>query len=62
VKQLVSAISDLIAAMAVVDSLVYLAFQVRQNSKQLEQNKRTAIASSLNVSAMNYRENRIEAV
>lgn len=54
----VGAVSDLVGAAAVVVSLIYLAFQIRQNTKQLEQNERTAIASSLNASATNYRENR----
>jgi heme/copper-type cytochrome/quinol oxidase subunit 1 len=54
----IGAVSALIGAIAVVASLVYLAFQIRQNTKQLEQSERTAIAASLNVSATNYRENR----
>jgi hypothetical protein len=54
----VGAISALIGAIAVVASLVYLAFEVRQNTRQLEQSEQTAIAASLNVSATNYRENR----
>lgn len=54
----VAAISALIGAVAVVASVAYLAFQIRQNTRQLEQNERTAIAASLNVTATNYRENR----
>jgi hypothetical protein len=54
----VSAISEVIGAAAVVVSLVYLAYQIRQNTKQLEQNERTSIATSVSTSATSYRENR----
>lgn len=54
----VGAISEMIGASAVVVSLIYLAFQIRQNTKQLEQSERRSIAASVSVSATNYRENR----
>ena len=54
----IAAISQMIGAFAVVVSLIYLAFQIRQNTKQLEQNERTAIAASVSASATSYRENR----
>jgi hypothetical protein len=54
----ISAISEMIGALAVVVSLVYLAFQIRQNTKQLEQSERTSIAASVTASATTYRENR----
>jgi hypothetical protein len=54
----IGAISEMVGALGVVVSLVYLAFQIRQNTKQLEQNERAAIAASASVSATNYRENR----
>jgi len=56
----INAISQMIAALGVMVSLVYLAFQIRQNTKQLEQNKRAAIATAASVSATNYRENRAQ--
>jgi hypothetical protein len=42
----------------VILTLAYLAYQIRQNTAQLEQNERTAIAAAVSVSATNYRENR----
>lgn len=54
----VGAFSELVGALAVVISLVYLAFQIRQNTRQLEQNERTSIAASVSASATTYRENR----
>jgi hypothetical protein len=39
------AIGDLIGGVAVVVSLIYLAYQIRQNSKQIEQNSRHVEAS-----------------
>jgi hypothetical protein len=54
----IGAISELIGALAVVLSLVYLALQIRQNTKQLEQNERTSRAASVSASATSYRENR----
>jgi hypothetical protein len=54
----IGAISEMIGALAVVVSLVYLAFQIRQNTNQLEHNERASIAASASVSATNYRENR----
>lgn len=54
----IGAISETIGALAVVVSLVYLAFQIRQNTKQLEQSERTSIAASVSASATSYRENR----
>jgi len=54
----IGAISEMIGALAVVISLVYLAFQIRQNTKQLEQSQRTSTAASVGASATSYRENR----
>ena len=54
----IGAISEVIGALAVVASLVYLALQIRQNTKQLEQNERTSRAASVSASATSYRENR----
>jgi len=54
----VSAVSEIVGALGVVASLGYLAYQIRQNTKQLEQNERTSIAAAVNVSLSNYRENR----
>jgi hypothetical protein len=54
----VSAISEIVGAFGVVASLGYLAYQIRQNTKQLEQNERASIAAAVNVSLTNYRENR----
>ena len=54
----VGAISEAIGALGVIVSIVYLAFQIRQNTKQLEQSERTSVAASVSVSATNYRENR----
>jgi hypothetical protein len=52
------AISEMVGALAVVVSLVYLAFHIRQNTKQLEHSGRTSIAASVSASATSYRENR----
>jgi len=54
----IGAISEMIGALAFVASLVYLALQIRQNTKQLEQNERTSRAASVSASATSYRENR----
>ena len=54
----IGAISQMIGALAVVVSLVYLALQIRQNTKQLEQNERVSRAASVSASATSYRENR----
>ena len=42
----IGAISEMIGALAVVVSLIYLAFQIRQNTNQLEHNERASIAAS----------------
>ena len=54
----IGAISEAIGAFGVIVSIVYLAFQIRQNTRQLEQSERTSVAASVSVSATNYRENR----
>ena len=54
----ISAISEMTGALAVVISLVYLASQIRQNTRQMEQSERTAMAASVSTSATSYRENR----
>jgi len=56
--QAIGAVSEIIGALGVIVSLAYLAFQIRQNTKQLEQNERTSMAAAVSVSATNYRENR----
>jgi len=42
----IGAIGDFVGGLAVVLTLIYIAFQVRQSSKQLEQNSRALAASS----------------
>ena len=54
----ISAVSDVVGAFAVVISLGYLAHQIRQNTRAMEQGDRTARAAAFSVSATNYRENR----
>jgi hypothetical protein len=54
----IGAIGETIGAVGVIVTLGYLGYQIRQNTAQLEQNERTAIASAVSVSATNYRENR----
>ena len=54
----VSAISESVSAFGVVASLGYLAYQIRQNTRQLERNERASIAAAVNASLTNYRENR----
>lgn len=54
----IGAIGEIIGAVGVILTLGYLAYQIRQNTAQLEQNERTAIAAAVSVSATNYRENR----
>ncbi|MFT4562959.1 MAG: hypothetical protein ACI9BW_002710 [Gammaproteobacteria bacterium] len=41
------AISELVGALAVVATLVYLAIQIRQNTKQIEENTSTVRASAV---------------
>ena len=50
--------SEVVGAFGVIVSLIYLAFQIRQNTKQLEQNERSSMATAVTVSVTNYRENR----
>ena len=54
----IGAIGEIIGAVGVILTLGYLAYQIRQNTIQLEQNERTATAAAVSVSATNYRENR----
>lgn len=54
----ISAISEMVAAVGVIVTLGYLAVQIRQNTRQLKQNERTAIASAVSESAATWRENR----
>ena len=54
----IGAIGEIIGAIGVIFTLGYLAYQIRQNTAQLEQNERTAIATAVSISATNYRENR----
>ena len=54
----IGAIGEIIGAIAVVLSVAYLAFQIKQNTRQMEQSERTAIAASVSSSQTSYRENR----
>jgi len=54
----IGAVGELIGAIGVIATLGYLAYQIRQNTAQLEQNERSAVAAAVTVSATNYRENR----
>jgi len=54
----VGAIGEIIGAAGVVATLVYLAYQIRQNTSQLEQNTLTAKAAAQNASNEALRENR----
>lgn len=54
----IGAIGEMIGAVGVILTLGYLAYQIRQNTRQLAQSERTAIATAVNVSTTNYRENR----
>jgi len=54
----IGAVAEMIAAVGVILTLGYLAFQIRQNTQQLAQNERTSIAAAVNVAVSNYRENR----
>jgi hypothetical protein len=42
----IGAIGDFVGGLAVVFTLIYIAFQVRQNSKQMDQNSRALAAST----------------
>lgn len=52
------AIGELLGAFGVILTLVYLAFQIRQNTQQLVQNALSASASAVNASVTDLRENR----
>ena len=52
------AIGELVGAVGVVATLVYLAYQIRQNTVQLEQSILSARASAVNASQVTLRENR----
>ncbi|MDX1403333.1 MAG: hypothetical protein R3192_02285 [Woeseiaceae bacterium] len=54
----IAAIGEMLGAVGVILTLGYLAHQIRQNTQQLAQNERTAIAAAVNVSTTSYRENR----
>ena len=54
----IGAIGEMVGAIGVILTLAYLGYQIRQNTTQLEQSERTAIAAAVSVSATNYRENR----
>lgn len=54
----ISATADLVSAIAVIVSLIYLAYQIRQNTRAMEQGDKTAKAASFNISTTGYRENR----
>lgn len=54
----VGAIGEVVGATGVVTTLIYLAYQIRQNTTQLEQNTLTARAAAQNASNESLRENR----
>ena len=54
----IGAIGEMIAAVGVIVTLGYLAYQIRQNTQQLVQNERRSIAEAVNLSTTSYRENR----
>ena len=53
------ALGEFVGALGVVITLIYLAFQIRQNTTQLEQNTLTARAAAVNASQATLRENRL---
>lgn len=52
------AIGEIVGATGVIITLVYLAYQIRQNTIQLEQNTKTARAAAQTASNVTLRENR----
>ena len=54
----IGAIGEMIGAVGVIVTLGYLAYQIRQNTRQLAQNERASIAAAVNTSVTAYRENR----
>ncbi len=54
----VGAIGEMIGAVGVILTLAYLAYQIRQNTRQLVQIERSSIAAAVNASATTLRENR----
>ena len=54
----ISAIGEIVGAAGVIATLVYLAYQIRQNTTQLEQNTLAAKAAAQNASNEALRENR----
>ncbi len=54
----IGAIGELAGAVGVIATLGYLAFQIRQNTRQLTQNELSSRATAANVSAMALREMR----
>jgi hypothetical protein len=54
----ISATADILSAVGVMVSLVYVAYQIRQNTRAMRQSERTARAAAFNASATSYRENR----
>lgn len=56
--QAIGAIGELAGAVGVIATLGYLAFQVRQNTRQLTQNELSGRASAANTSAIAFREMR----
>jgi hypothetical protein len=54
----IGAIGELVGAGGVIVTLVYLAYQIRQNTAQLEHSTRTAKAAAVNASNVTLRENR----
>lgn len=56
--QALGAISEAIGAIGVIFSLIYLAYQIRQNTNQLRQNELTDKAAAVNAISIGLRENR----
>ena len=54
----IGAIGEVVGALGVVVTLGYLAYQIRQNTAQLEHSTRTAKAAAVNASNATLRENR----
>lgn len=54
----ITGISEMVGAIGVIVTVAYLAFQIRQNTKQLKHNERIAIAAALSESAAFWRDNR----
>lgn len=52
-------IGEFVGAIGVIVTMIYLAYQIRQNTRQLEQNALNARAAAVNASLLSARENRL---